>query len=304
MKQFILSATVIAACAVMVSCEKESTPVNDDGMVRFTSGITATPTRVGIDPQGESVWEKGDPVGIYMLENGTDIVAEHVDNWKYTASAAGTSTSFTAATKTIYYPGNKAPRVDFLAYHPYYDAISNFTYPVDVSDQSSQTALDLLWAKADKQGTGYNKEDARTPVNFTFSHQLSKLILGVTKDASVVGQVATVKINGMNTRAKFNLKGVIGITDMSDEKSFEAFTVTTGSLYEAILLPATLGAGQTVTFTTDQGESYTWNMSLQIPQLEPGKIYDYTINVTKYEVTASGSINKWTVGSAGTGTAE
>lgn len=307
MKQFILSATLIAASAIMVSCEKESTPANDDGIVRFTSGITATPTRVGITPEGESVWEQNDPVGIYMVEHGTDVVADNAANMKYMALSGGAVTPFVPAGSIIYYPTGEMTKVDFIAYHPYAGETSNWVYSVDISDQSSQTAIDLLWAKADKYGLGYDKTDSQSgaAVVLTFDHKLVKLILRVTKDASVTGEVTTVKINGMNTRANFDLKSADGIMDLSDEKSFAPFTVTPGSVYEAILLPAgSLDAGHTVTFTTGQGESYTWSMSLQIPKLEAGKIYDYTITMSKYRVTASGTINSWKVGSTGTGMAE
>lgn len=307
MKQIILSATLIAASAMMISCEKENAPAMDDGRVRFTSGIKATSTRVAIDPQGESVWEQGDPVGIFMVRHATDVVAEGAANIKYTASAAGASTGFAPAADVIYYPINNAVTVDFIAYHPHKEAASGFAYPVDVSDQTSQTAIDLLWAKADKGGEGYNKEDSRqgTVVNFTFDHQLVKLVMKVTKGAGVPDDLPAVSINGMYTRAAFDLKGIAGITGASDLKSFAPCTLTAGTRYEAILLPAqSLGAGHTVIFRYANGEVYTWKMHQQIPELEAGKMYEYEVAITKHGVDATGTINNWTVGSTGSGVAE
>lgn len=307
MKKIILSATVIAACAVMVSCEKENTPVNDDRMVQFTSGITATPTRVSIDSNGKSVWEEGDPIGIYMLENGTDVVAENAANRKYTASSSGLTTNFAPVENPIYYPGNLTATVDFIGYHPYNNAASGFAYPIDVSNQASQTGIDFLWAKADNHGAGYNKNDEQNGinVNFTFKHQLVKLILRVKNGAGVTGDLSTVSINGMYTRASFDLKGAGGITGMSDARSFAPATVTRGTIYEAILLPVeSLGAGHTVTFINESGEEFTWVMTDKLQNLVPGTIYDYEITLTKIKVTANGTIDQWTVGSTGSGTAE
>lgn len=307
MKKFILPAALIAVCAIIVSCEKDNTPVNNDGTVRFTSGATATQTRVAISPQNESVWEEGDPVGIYMVNNGTSDVLENAENIKYTASEAGASTSFTSAVQAIYYPLDETKKADFIAYHPYKETLSGFVYPVDVSNQTSQTGIDLMWAAADKQGAGYSKEDGRnnTSVDLAFDHQLAKLRMKVTKAPNVLGEIVKVNINGMNTTASFDLKGSGGLTGMGNAKSFEACTVTAGSVYEAILLPiGSLDATHTVTFTTDKNETYTWSMYKQIAELKPGKIYTYDITVAKYMIEVTGNINSWTVGATGVGNAE
>lgn len=307
MKKFILPAALIAVCAIIVSCEKDNTPVNNDGTVRFTSGATATQTRVAISPQNESVWEEGDPVGIYMVNNGTSDVLENAENIKYTASEAGALTSFTSAVQAIYYPLDETKKADFIAYHPYKETLSGFVYPVDVSNQTSQTGIDLMWAAADKQGAGYSKEDGRnnTSVDLAFDHQLAKLRMKVTKAPNVLGEIVKVNINGMNTTASFDLKGSGGLTGMGNAKSFEACTVTAGSVYEAILLPiGSLDATHTVTFTTDKNETYTWSMYKQIAELKTGKIYTYDITVAKYIIEVTGNINSWTVGATGVGNAE
>lgn len=309
MKVNILSVTIVAASIVMVSCNNDDTTVsNNDDIVRFTSGITATPgPRATIDADGNSLWNTGDPVGIYMVDNGTTNVVEGNANMKYTADQNGASTAFTAVGASIYYPLNEATAVDFIAYHPYSEAVSDFVYPIDLSTQTPQTAIDLMTAKADKGGEGYTKADGRinTVVNFAFTHQLAKLVMKVTKDATVPGTITSVSINGMNTRATFDLKGVSGISSPDTPLAITPCTITAEEKYEAILLPVgTLGNAHTVTFTTDRAETYVWQMSKDIPQLETGKIYTYTVNVTKYSVTASGSINSWVVGTEGTGTAE
>lgn len=309
MKVNIISLAIATASILMVSCTNDDTTVlNNDRTVRFTSGATATPgTRVAIDADGNSLWDAGDPVGIYMVGRGTTEVVDGNANIPYTAAQAGASTAFTPADASIYYPLNEAAPVDFIAYHPYNAAVADFVYPIDLSNQTSQTAIDLMTARADKGGNGYTKTDgsANTVVDFTFSHRLAKLVMNVTKDASVPGTITLVEIVGMNIRAKFDLKGTDGVTDALFPTAIIPCTVTAGEKYEAILLPVdALNAGHTVVFFTDAKETYTWAISKDIPKLEAGKIYTYGVNVTKHAVTANGSINKWEVGSAGTGTAE
>lgn len=305
-KSILLMCALAAVC--LSSCDKNDTTVPaNDGAVRFTSGITATPgTRATIDTDGNSLWEKGDPVGIYMLTHDTYTVTGGAGNVPYTADMAGAATAFTATGADIYYPMDDAARVDFLAYHPYNAAVAGFDYPVNLAQQTPQTAIDLMTAHADKQGAGYAKADgaAGTAVDFAFAHRLVKLVMNVTTDASVRGTIASVSIKGMNTTASFDLttgtlSAAANITDITP------CTVTDQTRYEAILLPVgALAATHTVTFTTTEGECYTWAMSKQIASLDAGTIYTYDVNVTRHAVTATGSIDKWKVGSTGTGTAE
>lgn len=314
--KFFAAATVLTAILMMVSCnDKEGYDNNDPAVVKFTSGVTAVPqSRVWIDSQDNSAWDAGDPVGIYMVEHGTTTITEDAANVKYTAATAGLSTSFSPSGNPIYYPMDETKKIDFIAYHPYNTfvdlSITNFTSPVNVSDQSSQTAIDLMYAVADNSGSGYDKNNGRsnTAINFNFEHQLAKLVFTVTSGTGAPTDLSTmtVSINGMNTRANFDLKGVGGLTDIGDPASITPFRQTGiyAYVYEAILLPeSTLGNSHTVTFGIG-AETYTWAMSDDIASLDAGSIYKYDLTLTKYAVNATGSIKKWTVGSAGNGIAE
>lgn len=309
MKTKFFTTAIVAATVALASCDKNETPVlTDDGIVRFTSGITAAPgTRATIDDQGNGLWEANDPVGIYMVATGTTNVVENNANMRYTAAQAGSATAFNPAGATIYYPLGAPIPVDFIAYHPHSDAVADFVYPVDLANQTPQTAIDLMTARADNSGAGYTKEDGSqgTVVNLAFSHRLVKLVMNVTKDASVPGTITSVAITGMNTRATFDLTGAAGLTAPGTPASITPCTVAAEQKYEAILLPlASLTDAHTVTFTTDSGETYTWKMSKEIAKLEAGTIYTYAVNVTKYAVTANGSINQWNVGTTGNVTAD
>ena len=303
MKKSIIFSAILTATVVMVSCNVEDV-IEDNVPVKFTSGITATPQlRSAIDGSGNSVWEQGDPIGIYMVGNGGIVVAESVNNIKYTAVSAGASTAFDAAGATIYYPVNVSEKVDFIAYHPRCEAVMNWTYQVNVATQTPQTAIDLMWAKADNSGAGYDKTNT-SPINFTFGHQLVKLVINVSKGVAVAGNISAVSINGMNTAANFDLTGVGGLSGMTASQAITPHTVTADATYEAILLPVTaLDPGHTVAFTIG-ADTYIWSMSNDITGLQTGKIYTYDVTLTKHEVEVRGSITKWSVGASGTGMAE
>lgn len=295
----------LAGAMFLTSCNvDEDIQDNGNGLaVKFMSGITALPTtKVAIDPQDNSVWETGDPVGIYMVENGTATVAEGAQNIRYTAAVDGIKTSFTPGATTIYYPLTGS--VDFIAYYPHNATVAGYVYPVNVADQTSQTAIDLMYApRMNNGGAGYDKSNT-APVNFTFVHQLVKLIMNVTKDPSVTGNITAVSINGMNTTAAFDLKGTGGLTGNGAPASITPCAVDAGVRYEAILLPvAALGATHTVTFTAG-ADSYTWKMSDNIASLVAGNLYTFDVLITKHAVNVSGSIKKWETTTPGSGIAE
>lgn len=304
MKTKLLSALIITAL-LFASCSNDDSPEVNDGRVKFSSGISATPqTKVATDNAGNSTWSLNDPIGIYMVANGTMTIAESAQNIPYMATTSAASTSFTpSGSTTIYYPVNTPAKVDFIAYHPYQSSVSGYEYSVDVSTQTSQTNIDLMYAAtAITSPAGYDKTSA--DVNFTFDHQLVKLIMNVSTGTGVTGTVSAVSITGMNTSAKFDLTGVAGLTDLGTPQAITPYTATAGTKYEAILLPAAaLSSANKVTFTTSAGETFTWEMSDDINNLDAGSIYVYDITLTKYAVSATGSITKWTVGTPGTGIA-
>lgn len=307
MKKNTYFSVILATMVAMASCDKNNDVENETLEVKFTSGITATPqTRVATDNDGNSTWNVDDPIGIYMVAKGTTDVAENVANIPYKATTAAASTTFTpSGATTIYYPVNEPAKVDFIAYHPYKTAITDWDYPVDVSIQTSQTAIDLMYARATNSSTGYDKRSGN--VNFAFTHKLVKLIVNVEKGDGVTGTVSEVKIHGMNTTANFDLEGEEGLTGKGGVAEITPFAAPAGSKYEAILLPTdgNLDASHTMTFKVGD-ETYTWAMKDNIVGggLDAEKIYIFTVTLTKYAVEAEGEINKWEVGSTTNGIAD
>ncbi|MFA7583910.1 MAG: fimbrillin family protein, partial [Proteiniphilum sp.] len=157
----------ILMCLTLASCSDHDNTKSSDaqGEITFISGLNTPVTRISLDG---NQWIAGDAVGIYMLATATATVVNHT-NVPYKAESSATVTAFKADSEPIYYPENGAA-VDFMAYYPYSSTITNFLYPINLTDQSvDMTVHDLMRAKMDNGGHGYTTG----PVSFTFEHQLA-----------------------------------------------------------------------------------------------------------------------------------
>ncbi len=302
-----LSATLLllaALAATVASCSKDNLSDHHPGVappVRFTTGMTATPrTRAVSDSHGRTLWVAGDAVGIFMVTHDTIIVEPRGHNLPYVALASSFAVPFSAAAQPIRLPAIRGKRVDFIAYHPYAEGVEEkLTFRIDLTDQSSQSALDVLYARADNNGYGYSRDDGNdnTTVDFRFRHAMAKLVLRVSKHPNVSGEITGVTINSMPSIISIKLPRVTVQTNTADGiVDITPLTVDPGARYEAILMPLlTLGETNTVTFTTSDGERYTWDMYKQIPEktLYPGEVYTFDIILTRYAVSATLSIDPW-----------
>lgn len=291
MKTRFLSLLAITALLFVSCSDDDNIPEANDGMVKFSSGVSGLQSRVG-GADGD-VWAQDDPIGVYMRDNavGKAIVSENI---QYNAQSAGTATSFTSNTP-IYYPVNDPAKVDFVAYHPYQTPLTDdYGYAVDVSDQADQSAIDLMVSTADNNGAGYDKTNP-SAVNLKFRHQLAKVILVVSKGAGVDNLTGlTVSIGGMNTTADFDISTATlsNETDVADITPYDAGS----DRYEVILLPVTaLDANHVVEFTVG-GNTYKWTMKendRSIDKLETGKKYTFNVTLKKNAVSVTGTIDEW-----------
>jgi len=283
------------------------TPSGEASLVQFTSFISTqadgqpSPSRVTV-----TAWEEGDAVGISMVATGTTTIAGDAENRKYIASAAGTSTSFSAVTDSeIYYPLTGA--VDFIAYHPWKttgtDGISSDLYPINLANQTNQSAIDLLWATANNNGKGYDETNTAA-VPLTFSHRLAKLILkpvAGTDVASLSGMSVSVK--GLYTTSTFNVKtGTFGTP--GNVAPITPYTAIANEQYEAIILPCTVATkGDVMVEFTLGDEVFTWNVPAATA-FNSNEEHTWTVTLSRVGVSATGTISEWRTGTGGTGTTE
>ncbi len=302
MKTKILTMAILGAflCA---SCDKSGdTAATGDGMVRFSSGIE---TKVG-GSDGDQ-WDGTERIGIYMVKNGTLEVSEEAENVEYTTASTGTTAEFTSA-NPIYYPVS-GEKVDFIAYHPYHSGVDDYIYPVDLSDQSDQNAVDLLVANADNNGTGYDKiygDDPGNRVELEFEHQLAKVVMNLSAgDGVTLATDMAVVIEGMKSTARFDIT-TRQLGDEDDVKNLALTKQSAGYTYEAVLLPVVLDDTHVVKFTIGEN-TYTWPItdnSANIDEFEKGTKYSFDILIMRNRVRVMATILPWSHVPGGTGEAK
>lgn len=293
-RQYIFMAAALLLLAACGNDNEGATPENNERVALQVTSDIHVQTRAYND-----TWESGDAIGIYMLNGETT----EEENCKYTTGTTGTSGTFKAdAANTIYFPINGDMR-DFAAYYPYRETIANDIYPVDVTTQTSQKAIDLMGAT---KVTGKNKGDAN--VAFKFVHKLVKLAMTIQSDGTslTAEDMRDLKVEITNQPVKGTydvVKGgdVIVTAPVAPDKAvdIELLTNADGTAAEGIVLPNASTEGMYFRFTLkDIDTPFTWEIhSAPKSQLyEAGKKYTYKITVTKTNVNVTSTVTDWTPG--------
>lgn len=205
-----------------------------------------------------NTWNANDEVGIYMMNSGSGIEAATAQNKKYIAQTNGTLTA--ASGNGIYLP--ESGSVDFIAYYPYTTSVSGNKIAVNVSDQSNPAAIDLIYSN----GTKGIEATSATTVSLAFTHQLTKITLNVTKDATVETLSGlTVNMKGISTEGEFNLAdGTLAATAGTNNKDVAMYMDVQGTTATAtaIIIPTASASEQTainLTFNLS-GQSFTYTI--------------------------------------------
>ena len=266
--------------------------------VKFTSGIIpkSSATRAT-----DNTWDKNDEIGVYMLEKELTTVVDEMGNVQYITELGGSTGTFKASGKVIYFPDN-GEEVRFMAYYPYKsDVISNGNiYKVDVTNQSSQAKIDLLYSF--KTDAVFEKTTSEKVVPLAFNHMLTKLIVNIKAGEGLESDdLAGIKIHfeGLNSTADFNLfdgslsnhAGSVDIVPLTGVAQGE-YTAN----FESILIPTDGIPDARIVFDLDNGDEdldsdvFAWSFDKELLKSTKHK-YNVTINRTGIEVKAT--INDW-----------
>ena len=258
-----LVATILSGC----SSDDKDLPETKQ-VVSFSTTISSN-TRAAND-----AWTTGDKVGVYMIPEGGTLATALASNKKYTASAAGELT-YDSEDQAIYFPVDGS-KVNFVTYYPYTATVSNNQIAVDVTNQTSQEAIDLLYAPTT---TGFN--NASTKVNLNFTHQLTRMVLNITKASNVTLTNFSVKLVGTETKAAFDLAtGTLTTTAGNVDSIAYKLTDKGNNQYqaEAIVLPnSKLPDDAAIEFTIG---TQTFKTSLAAASLNAGSSYSYPANIS------------------------
>lgn len=188
---------IVLSLSILQSCQNDETniiqnEVNNKG-ITFSSIIDDAQNSRAYDTS----WEANDVIGVFMLANNSDknVLATNIPY----ATSKGDG-YFVSKNSPIYYPEDNSA-VDFIAYYPYSETISDYkNYPIDLSNQTKQNAIDLMTAV-----NLTNRQLASPQGNLQFKHLLAKLVLNLksTSGSSLKGIKAS--ISGLQVKGTANL---------------------------------------------------------------------------------------------------
>lgn len=274
-------------CVALFSCEGDTI---DKNLGARSANVNAIISGANTRMDGD-MWENNDAIGLYMKRTETSLpVGVIAQNIKYIFKGNATF-SAENINEEILFPFNGSD-VDFISYYPYQSEITNYILPIDVTDQSNQNALDLLYSD---NATGLSSKNPN--VNLIFTHQLSKIVLNITTENTTADlSDLSVKITNAGKKASFSLAD--GNTSPPTEIGDVFFkTSSNGKFAEAILLPMSNLIGRNLVFTIGT-ETYVFALSssLNITSFEKSTKYTYNIIIDPTGVQAvvsSSSIESW-----------
>ncbi|NCC59664.1 MAG: fimbrillin family protein [Verrucomicrobiae bacterium] len=285
-------------CFILFSCEGEIIdPLRVSKSVRLNAEIEGMKTRMtGSD------WDEGDAIGVYMINSGVALdTSAPAQNVEYCYNDSSGEFAARHASDSLFFPFNEEYAVDFIGYYPYREEITDFIYPVDLTIQSNQAAIDLLYSN-----NACNRCMTQPEVLLTFSHQLSKVVFHIAHYRAIDLSGLSVIITDVPTESSFNL--VDGSLSASAETKDIALGISEdGTTAEAILLPGTDLSESDFWFTLGDEQVYHIpSDSISIAPLTQSTCYTYHITLFTDEeaLISSGEIDEWITGQSDSITAD
>jgi len=297
-----LAALFALASTVIVSCNRKDdlqSPENPRTEVKFSSNIIKMDTHTRASG---SAWDAADAIGVYMFAENEAVAVENKRNVEYVTESGGETGQFKAKSTEIYFPDN-GDKVRFMGYYPYQSSVPAEVYAVNVSDQSSQPSIDLLYSfDADAK---YDKKTPDKKVPLVFDHQLTKIYVNVKAGEGLSAdalQTISVSFLGMNTQANFSLvNGTLSGQTAPAEITARPLFAKDGfaASFEAIVLPAQETSGAQIKFDLQNGDTetdvqsdvYIWSF---IHALDKSTKYTYNVTINRTGIVVEATINDWT----------
>ena len=229
---------------LLIACEGEKiNPLGTKTAVRMTAEIEGMKTRLS-----GSTWDQDDAIGVYMKMNNEELNASALKkNVKYIYNEETGRFEPMSENEIIYFPTN-GDAVDFIGYYHYREDISVFTIPIDLTSQSNQSVIDLMYADNVK-----NVRQTESQITMRFSHMLSKIVLQVEHYLVIEQNDFAVIITGVPTAGSFDLTDG-SLTVDSATTDIACCVNDDFTLAEAILMPGTDLSGSNLWFLIDGGE--------------------------------------------------
>ncbi|MDF2516530.1 MAG: hypothetical protein K0R59_1826 [Sphingobacterium sp.] len=267
------------ALLILNSCKKNESRLEQTAL-QFAASIVG---QINTDATGIS-WDKGDQIGIYMVKSGQQLtsasIVNAVNNHVFTING-----SLFQSKSPIFLPNEQ---VDFIAYYPYRPII-DFQYPVDLSDQTKQSALDFMYASNAKN---IAKTNSTVPLNFV--RQLSKIAIHLSisnTDALDANQIS-VSMPSVHTQGEFDLSTGQLHVNLAEKKDIQGKVMANSNntaIVEFTLLPGEDMTGKTIKLISTDGVRYTWTtpQNQLLKNLIGGNRYNFNIKIDNGELSGS-----------------
>lgn len=278
-KYFILAAAAIAMAAC--SNNEADAPVVNNEIRLFTE--VASATRAASDLQGAQ-FANGTAISVQVTDEATSGAVTYALA-TYTADGTGGLTPSAAQ----YYPASGSA-VTIKAYHPA-NATESFSVQTDQSGNDNYNASDLMWATPLTGVT--STSDNHT---LSFSHLMSKIVVTLAKgtgmeDAEINAATVTLGNSDLITSGTFSTTVGTFTAAESGTGTYKIATNAGTTAHAAIVVPQSV-AGKLISVTIgNTTKSYTIPASTTFAA---GKVYAYTLTVSKTGLTVTSSINDWT----------
>jgi len=293
-KSLLLTSAIFALSLASCSNDDDNGSKWDGNPVLFNTTVEGSVTSKA--KASDNTWDDGDAIGVFMKKGaGLDGVVDGATNKKYTTAGSGAFSPANPATDAIYFPEDGS-NVDFIAYYPYAATLAANTYKVDVTTQTSQEDIDLLYSD---NAAGLNKNSSDVTLNF--KHQLAKVVFTINAGNGITDLTGlVVTITGTNTKADYALATGV-LSNEGTKANIIAKTTISGAqaTSEAIVIPMDGMDGRKVTFAIPAG-IFTWDVP-STEKFEKGKKNTYTVELKKgggTSVYPSGTIEDWGPGSS------
>lgn len=298
-----------------------------EGLVQSRAGIGTPTTSSNLKDKAFGVYglyavsENGEGTNVFDLKSPTEVryaydIVSKITRWTYTFSG-----SYYNAKKmwqrNMYYR--------FRAYHPYEADVLQSASDADnlnIEYRVREDSYDLLVASKRRYpaSEGYNE----VPMEFKHALCALRFKVGFNSDVTPVTYTDNLKsfcLMGLNAAGLMSYTGYQGDATVPEELSWSGIYNNVDELYSwtgnkefgvkgrvepvsvfdtnmLFAIPQTCSGADgptSVHFFTDNGGVNDHTVDLPTLKWEPGKIYTYTLLISKSDITASVDIEPWTV---------
>lgn len=283
-----------AATLTLAACSNDDNYI--DQPVVSAAQISATIGNSAVSRASETSWEDGDEIGITMKGDGVNYV-----NVKYTTDVAADGI-FTGSpmyfkngkdfvTLTAYYPYNSFEGEDGDA--PDEDGIIGASTAAENQTADNQRDIDFLYVSRD------DIQGSKPKVELQFEHKMAKLtlIFKSGNDATEVSKITSYEIEGLKLDGTFDT--ATGVCAANGNAATLHIYLPAGSVTDGeavaplILFPQVPDGTVKLKITDTDSQDYAGTLSFK-DGIVSGTNYQYTVTVTKKELSVKPSIKPWT----------